>query len=60
MTKVFIIMFSTLTFGAASLTYYDVGLDNTKVTTTEKSVRSGSYGGGMYYGGGGGGYRRGK
>ncbi len=60
MTRVFTLIFSTLTIGAAGLTYYDVGLNNTQVTTTERSVRSGSYGGGVYYGGGGGGYRHGK
>ncbi len=62
MTRVFTLIFATLTMGAAGLTYYDVGVQKTQVTTTLKSVRSGSYGGGIYYGGGGsgGGYRHGK
>ncbi|MEE9352308.1 MAG: hypothetical protein V3U78_08610 [Thiotrichaceae bacterium] len=62
MTRVFTLIFSTLTIGAAGLTYYDVGVQQTQVTTTTlKSVRSGSYGGGVYYGGSsGGGYRHGK
>ncbi len=60
MTKVFTVIFTSLTLGAASLTYYDVGLNSTKVSTTERSVRSGSYGGSVYYGGSGGGYRQGK
>ncbi len=59
MTRVFTLIFSTLTLGAVGMTYYDVGVVNTKVSTTERSVRSGSYGGGVYYGGNGG-YRHGK
>lgn len=60
MTRIFAIIFTGLTLGAASMTYYDVGMQDTKVTTVERSVRSGSHGGVFYGGGGNGGYRTGK
>ena len=59
MTRIITIVFTALTIGAAVMTYYDVGMRSTKVTTTEKSVRSGSHGG-VFIGGGSGGYRTGK
>ena len=59
MTRIFTLVFTTLTIGAAAMTYYDVGMQDTKVTTVERSVRSGSHGG-IFYGGGNGGYRTGK
>lgn len=59
MTRIFTLVFTALTIGAAIMTYYDIGMQSTKVTTSERSVRSGSHGG-VFIGGGGGGYRTGK
>ena len=54
MTRLFTVIFTALTIGAASLTYYDVGMEETKVSTS-KNVRNGSHGGIIA-----GGYRHGK
>ena len=53
MTRIMLLLFSALTVGAMALTYYNVGLEETKYDE-DPSVRSGSSGGG------GGGYRYGK
>lgn len=54
MTRIMMLLFAGLTIGAAALTYYNVGLEETKYDE-DPSVRSGSTGGA-----GGGGYRYGK
>lgn len=54
MTRLMLILFTGLTVGTAALTYYNVGLEETKYDD-DPSVRRGSAG---YIGGGG--YRTGK
>ncbi|MEZ5536819.1 MAG: hypothetical protein R3F02_14475 [Thiolinea sp.] len=53
MTRIMLLLFTALTIGAVILTYYNVGLEETKYDE-DPSVRSGSSGSG------GGGYRYGK
>ncbi len=58
MTRLMMLFFAGLTIAAAVLTYYNVGLEETKYEE-DPSIRSGSSsGGGIFYGGGG--YRNGK
>lgn len=54
MTRLLMVLFTALTIGAAALTYYNVGLQETRYSE-DASVRSGSVG--LR---GGGGYRYGK
>lgn len=54
MTRLLMLLFAALTIGAAALTYYNVGLQETTYTETS-DVRAGSVG--LR---GGGGYRYGK
>ena len=49
MTRWFFLLFTSLTLGAAILTYYSVGIEEPDKDTA--SVRSGSHGGGFSSGG---------
>ncbi len=47
MVKFFAIIFTSLTIGAAYMTYYDIGVQGTEIEKN-RSVRSGSHSGSGY------------